>query len=73
MQQGARQLRLTPKARRLAKERNISLTRWLGSCPNGEFLAADILSAATVSGPVLGAPSSRVRIAASPLRAPSFP
>jgi pyruvate dehydrogenase E2 component (dihydrolipoamide acetyltransferase) len=38
--------KISPKARRLAKERNIDPARLKGSGPGGEILASDILSAA---------------------------
>ena len=38
--------RISPKARRLAKEKGIDLARISGSGPGGEILAADILAAA---------------------------
>jgi pyruvate dehydrogenase E2 component (dihydrolipoamide acetyltransferase) len=41
-----RQLRISPKARRLAKENNIDIATLRGSGPDGEILAADILAAA---------------------------
>jgi len=41
-----RQLRISPKARRLAKEHNIDIATLRGSGPDGEILAADILAAA---------------------------
>jgi pyruvate dehydrogenase E2 component (dihydrolipoamide acetyltransferase) len=38
--------RISPKARRLAKEKGVDLSRIKGSGPGGEILAADILAAA---------------------------
>jgi pyruvate dehydrogenase E2 component (dihydrolipoamide acetyltransferase) len=42
-----RQVRISPKARRLAKENNIDIATLRGSGPDGEILAADILAAAS--------------------------
>jgi pyruvate dehydrogenase E2 component (dihydrolipoyllysine-residue acetyltransferase) len=41
----ARQVRISPKARRLAKEHNVDIATLRGSGPDGEILAADILAA----------------------------
>ena len=38
--------RISPKARRLAQEKGVDLSRLRGSGPDGEILAADVLSAA---------------------------
>lgn len=47
-----RDIRISPKARRLAAERGVDLSRLRGSGPGGEILAADIPAAATsVSAP----------------------
>jgi pyruvate dehydrogenase E2 component (dihydrolipoamide acetyltransferase) len=40
-------VRISPKARRLAKENNIDIATLRGSGPDGEILAADILAAAS--------------------------
>ena len=44
-------IRISPKARRLAAEKRIDLSRVQGSGPEGEILADDILKAATGSSP----------------------
>jgi pyruvate dehydrogenase E2 component (dihydrolipoamide acetyltransferase) len=41
-----RQVRISPKARRLAKENNIDIATLRGTGPDGEILAADIMAAA---------------------------
>jgi pyruvate dehydrogenase E2 component (dihydrolipoamide acetyltransferase) len=54
-------IRISPKARRLAKEHNIDLATLRGSGPDGEILAADILAAAGgASAPAapVGAPAT---------------
>ena len=43
-------VRISPKARRLAKEHNVDIATLRGSGPDGEILAADILDAARSSG-----------------------
>jgi pyruvate dehydrogenase E2 component (dihydrolipoamide acetyltransferase) len=54
-----RQVRISPKARRLAKENNIDIATLRGSGPDGEILAADILAAASApAGAAAVAPSS---------------
>lgn len=54
-QTAAREIRISPKARRLAAEKGVDLGRVRGSGADGEVLAADILAAAestqTPSGP----------------------
>jgi pyruvate dehydrogenase E2 component (dihydrolipoamide acetyltransferase) len=44
------ELRISPKARRLAREHGVDVTRLRGSGPGGEILAEDILQAARASG-----------------------
>ena len=42
----SRELKVSPKARRLAKERGVDLSRLQGSGPEGEILAADVIATA---------------------------
>jgi pyruvate dehydrogenase E2 component (dihydrolipoamide acetyltransferase) len=51
-------VRISPKARRLAKEHNVDITTLRGSGADGEILAADILAASGQAGAVSGDPSS---------------
>jgi pyruvate dehydrogenase E2 component (dihydrolipoamide acetyltransferase) len=44
------EIRISPKARRLAKEKGVDLARVLGSGPGGEILAADIEAAQVKAG-----------------------
>jgi pyruvate dehydrogenase E2 component (dihydrolipoamide acetyltransferase) len=46
----ATELRISPKARRLAREHGVDMTRLRGSGPGGEILAEDILQAAKRAG-----------------------
>jgi len=46
----ATELRVSPKARRLAREHGVDVTRLRGSGPGGEILAEDILQAAKGAG-----------------------
>ena len=46
------QVRISPKARRLAKERNIDIATLHGSGPDGEILAADIPDATRSAGAI---------------------
>ena len=49
----SRELKISPKARRLAKEHGVDLSGLKGSGPEGEILAADVMPAAgTASSPV---------------------
>ena len=45
----ADKLRISPKARRLAKEQGVDLSKVQGSGPDGEILAADVMAAAAGS------------------------
>ena len=45
----ARQARISPKARRLAQEKGVDISRLKGSGPGGEILADDVLAASVVS------------------------
>ena len=49
-----RQVRISPKARRLAKENNVNIATLRGSGPEGEILAADILAATQTASAVSG-------------------
>jgi pyruvate dehydrogenase E2 component (dihydrolipoyllysine-residue acetyltransferase) len=46
--------RISPKARRLAQEKGVDISRLTGSGPGGEILADDILAAAPSSVPTIG-------------------
>jgi pyruvate dehydrogenase E2 component (dihydrolipoamide acetyltransferase) len=48
--QAAREMRISPKARRLAAEKGVDLANVQGSGPGGEILAADILALAGRAG-----------------------
>jgi len=74
--------RISPKARRLAREHGVDITRLRGSGPGGEILAEDILKAAAgpsaagpaATGPVTGSGLSRPPEAARPATpAPAAP
>lgn len=58
-------VRISPKARRLAKEKGVDLATIYGSGPGGEILASDILKAAQSSGDV--APASERSEGLSPI------
>ncbi|OFW04033.1 MAG: hypothetical protein A3I61_05670 [Acidobacteria bacterium RIFCSPLOWO2_02_FULL_68_18] len=53
--------RMSPKARRLAQERGVDISRLKGSGPGGEILAEDILEAGEAggAGPVVESPLAR--------------
>jgi pyruvate dehydrogenase E2 component (dihydrolipoamide acetyltransferase) len=51
-------VRISPKARRLAKEHNVDIGALRGSGPDGEILAADILDAARIAGAAAPAPAA---------------
>jgi pyruvate dehydrogenase E2 component (dihydrolipoamide acetyltransferase) len=56
--------RISPKARKLAREHGLDIAKIKGSGPGGEILADDILKAAVAS---VATPESEVRSAAPPL------
>jgi pyruvate dehydrogenase E2 component (dihydrolipoamide acetyltransferase) len=56
--------RISPKARKLAREHGLDIARITGSGPGGEILADDILKAAAAS---VAIPETEVRSAAPPL------
>ena len=62
----ARQVRISPKARRLAKEHNIDLTALRGSGPDGEILAADILAVSGGASAGAGATAAASATASAP-------
>jgi len=59
----SRELRISPKARRLARDQGIDISRLQGSGPDGEILAEDILKAGA-GRPDLEAPTSIGRLMA---------
>ena len=52
--------RISPKARKLAREHGVDIARVKGSGPGGEILADDILKAASTAAPVAQAPVAPV-------------
>ena len=52
------EVRISPKARRLAREHGVDATRLKGSGPGGEILADDILNAAKSPGAAAASPSA---------------
>jgi pyruvate dehydrogenase E2 component (dihydrolipoamide acetyltransferase) len=62
-------IKISPKARRLAKEHGVDITKIKGTGPGGEIVAEDVLAAKGAAP----APSSAPRVAASPVSAPSMP
>jgi pyruvate dehydrogenase E2 component (dihydrolipoamide acetyltransferase) len=55
---GTREARISPKARRLAKERGVDLSQLRGSGPDGEITTADVLVAAGASAPAVASDPS---------------
>ena len=62
--------RISPKARKLAREHGVDIAKIKGSGPGGEILADDILKAAAAS---VAIPESEIRSAAPPLAASAGP
>src|SRR5688572_9451091 len=62
--------RISPKARKLAREHSVDISTIKGSGPGGEILADDILKAAAAS---VAIPEAEVRSAAPPLAASAGP
>ena len=66
--------RLSPKARRLAKEHGVDVTKVRGSGPDGEIVAEDILAAAkSGSGPVAAPAAAAPGAPAPPAQPPPPP
>ena len=61
-------IRISPKARRLAKELNVDITRLTGTGPGGEIIAEDVTSAKSAPA---AAPAAAPRAASTPAPAPS--
>jgi pyruvate dehydrogenase E2 component (dihydrolipoamide acetyltransferase) len=64
------ELRISPKARRLAREHGVDVTRLRGSGPGGEILAEDIMNAAKGAGASTVAARAMSPAAVSPAPAP---
>jgi pyruvate dehydrogenase E2 component (dihydrolipoamide acetyltransferase) len=62
------EIRISPKARRLAREHGVDVTRLRGSGPGGEILADDILNAANAAGAASPATAAAASAAASSVR-----
>ena len=61
------EIRISPKARRLAREHGIDVTRLRGSGPGGEILADDILNAAKIGDATsIAVPSDKLERGTSP-------
>src|ERR1700730_11085956 len=60
------ELRISPKARRLAREHGVDVTRLRGSGPGGEILAEDILNAAKSGGAAAATAPAAVRATEKP-------
>jgi pyruvate dehydrogenase E2 component (dihydrolipoamide acetyltransferase) len=60
------EVRISPKARRLAREHGVDVTRLKGSGPGGEILADDILNAAKSPGAAAASPSTAPAAASKP-------
>jgi pyruvate dehydrogenase E2 component (dihydrolipoamide acetyltransferase) len=65
-------IRISPKARRLAKEHNIDITKIKGSGPAGEIVADDVLAARSGGAAAPAAVAAPPRPAPPPLAAPSI-
>jgi len=62
------EVRISPKARRLAREHGVDVTRLRGSGPGGEILADDVLNAANAAGAASPAPAAAASAAAPSAR-----
>ena len=65
--------KISPKARRLAREHNVDISKVRGSGPGGEILADDIMSAARMPAPAAAAASAPAAPAPAPAAKPSAP
>src|SRR6187399_1927455 len=58
--------KISPKARRLAREHNVDISKVRGSGPGGEILADDIMSAARMPAPAAAASAPAASASATP-------
>jgi pyruvate dehydrogenase E2 component (dihydrolipoamide acetyltransferase) len=65
-------IRISPKARRLAKEHNIDITKIKGTGPSGEIVADDVLAARSGAGAAAPAAVAAPPRAAAPAAVPSI-
>jgi pyruvate dehydrogenase E2 component (dihydrolipoamide acetyltransferase) len=65
-QSSASEVRISPKARRLAREHSVDVTRLRGSGPGGEIVAEDVLNAAKSTGATAPAPTADVSAQSKP-------
>jgi pyruvate dehydrogenase E2 component (dihydrolipoamide acetyltransferase) len=66
-------IRISPKARRLAKEHRVDITKIKGSGPAGEIVADDVLAARSGAGAAPAAVAAPPRPAPAPAAAPLAP
>jgi pyruvate dehydrogenase E2 component (dihydrolipoamide acetyltransferase) len=67
---GAKKIKISPKARRIAQERGVDIERVQGSGPDGEVLVADILAAESSAGEAATSSSRAATISNSAGAAP---
>src|SRR5215831_4906263 len=65
-------IRISPKARRLAKEHGVDITRIQGTGPGGEIVAEDVL-AATARPAAPASPVAHMAVPSAPVSAPVIP
>jgi pyruvate dehydrogenase E2 component (dihydrolipoamide acetyltransferase) len=65
--------KISPKARRLAREHGVDISKLRGSGPGGEILAEDIMKAASASAAAATASAAMARPTTPPSAAPSGP
>jgi pyruvate dehydrogenase E2 component (dihydrolipoamide acetyltransferase) len=65
--------RISPKARRLAREHGVDIATLKGSGPGGEILAEDIMKASSASAAPAAPPAATARPTSPPAAAPSGP
>lgn len=67
------EIRISPKARRLAREHGVDVARLRGSGPGGEILAEDVMNAAKSAGPRSAVGTAAAPVAAAAGVAPAAP
>jgi pyruvate dehydrogenase E2 component (dihydrolipoamide acetyltransferase) len=67
------EIRISPKARRLAREHGVDVTRLRGSGPSGEILAEDVMNAAKSAGPAAAPAAVATSAAAATRLVPATP
>lgn len=68
---GSNRIKISPKARRLAQERGIDISRITGTGPDGEVLVSDVMAAESSGAGATSAPAASVKSSSAAAKAPA--